>query len=95
MLFEYSFRIFFLLAYVFAAYFMFHWILIYPGFITIEPMFLDVVIWHGHEMVYGFITAVLTGFLLTAVATWTSTPPTKGLLLIILALVCLIYPYIL
>ncbi len=87
MLFESSFRIFFLLACVFAACFMLHWILIYPGFITIESMFLDVVIWHGHEMVYGFITAVLTGFLLTAVATWTSTPLTKGLSLIILALV--------
>ncbi len=86
-LFEYSFRIFFLLACAFAVFFMFSWILIYPGFITIEPLFANAITWHGHEMVYGFITAVLTGFLLTAVATWTSTPPTKGVLLIILAII--------
>lgn len=28
-------------------------------------------IWHGHEMVFGFVIAVIAGFLLTAVGNWT------------------------
>lgn len=27
--------------------------------------------WHGHEMLFGFATAIVVGFLLTAVQTWT------------------------
>ena len=27
--------------------------------------------WHGHEMIFGFTSAILTGFLLTASAKWT------------------------
>ena len=34
--------------------------------------------WHGHEMIYGFAMAVVAGFLLTAVPTWTKTPPVSG-----------------
>ncbi len=29
------------------------------------------VLWHGHEMLFGFITAAVAGFLLTAVPSWT------------------------
>jgi uncharacterized protein involved in response to NO len=28
-------------------------------------------LWHAHEMVYGFISAAIAGFLLTAVPSWT------------------------
>ncbi len=31
-------------------------------------------LWHGHEMVFGYTAAVIAGFLLTAVPTWTETP---------------------
>lgn len=89
MFFEYGFRIFFLLAFSFAAVFMSSWILIYPGLITIQPFFDNVLTWHGHEMIYGFSVAVVAGFLLTAVATWTSTPAIKGKRLIILSLLWL------
>lgn len=34
--------------------------------------------WHIHEMVFGFVGAGLAGFLLTAVPSWTSTPPVTG-----------------
>ena len=34
--------------------------------------------WHGHEMIYGFATPVIVGFLLTAVQTWTGVPGTRG-----------------
>lgn len=34
--------------------------------------------WHAHEMLWAFIATIAVGFLLTASATWTKTPPLKG-----------------
>lgn len=34
--------------------------------------------WHAHEMIFGFALPVVAGFLLTAVATWTGLPGTRG-----------------
>lgn len=34
--------------------------------------------WHAHEMIFGFAMPVVAGFLLTAVATWTGLPGTRG-----------------
>lgn len=34
--------------------------------------------WHSHEMVFGFTTAIIAGFLLTAVPKWTRTDTVKG-----------------
>jgi len=34
--------------------------------------------WHAHEMLFGFISAVLTGFLLTAIPNWTGRLPVCG-----------------
>ncbi|MCP1659154.1 NnrS family protein [Neisseria perflava] len=34
--------------------------------------------WHAHEMIWGYAGLVVVAFLLTAVATWTSQPPTRG-----------------
>ena len=41
-------------------------------------------LWHGHEMLFGFAGAVITGFLLTAVPNWTGTPAMSGTPLILL-----------
>jgi len=35
-------------------------------------------LWHGHEMLFGFIVAAIAGFLLTAVPSWTSSAPFAG-----------------
>ena len=35
-------------------------------------------LWHGHEMVYGFTLAVVAGFLLTAVGNWTGRETATG-----------------
>lgn len=40
--------------------------------------------WHRHEMLFGFATAIIAGFLLTAVPNWTGTPGLRGQPLIIL-----------
>lgn len=37
-----------------------------------------VIIWHGHEMIYGFIAAIAAGFILTAVPNWTGRLPMMG-----------------
>jgi uncharacterized protein involved in response to NO len=34
--------------------------------------------WHAHEMIWGFAGAIIVGFLLTAVATWTGQPAMRG-----------------
>lgn len=36
------------------------------------------VIWHVHEMLFGFMAAIVVGFLLTAVRAWTSRPTPTG-----------------
>jgi uncharacterized protein involved in response to NO len=41
-------------------------------------------LWHGHEMLFGFIGAAIGGFLLTAVPSWTGTRGFAGAPLIVL-----------
>uniref|UniRef100_UPI003340414C NnrS family protein n=1 Tax=Castellaniella defragrans TaxID=75697 RepID=UPI003340414C len=48
------------------------------------------VIWHAHEMLWGFIITIAVGFLLTASATWTGFNPLKGRPLGVLCLLWLI-----
>ncbi len=47
-------------------------------------------IWHGHEMLFGYTTAVIAGFLLTAVRNWTneSTPSGVSLMALTALWVC-------
>ena len=34
--------------------------------------------WHVHEMLYGYLPAVITGFLFTAIPNWTGQLPIQG-----------------
>ncbi|WP_343573316.1 NnrS family protein [Pseudomonas sp.] len=45
--------------------------------------------WHRHEMLFGFASAIIAGFLLTAVQTWTGRPGVSGRPLMILAAIWL------
>lgn len=45
--------------------------------------------WHRHEMLFGFASAIIAGFLLTAVQTWTGRPGVSGRPLLVLAAVWL------
>ena len=47
-------------------------------------------LWHGHEMLFGFIACAIAGFLLTAVPSWTGQKGYAGAPLIALSLVWLI-----
>ncbi len=46
--------------------------------------------WHSHEMLFGFVTAIIAGFLLTAVRNWTGIDTPTGTPLALLALVWLL-----
>lgn len=79
-----GFRPFFLLAAIFAAAAVPLWLLIYQG--VLEPIsYLPPTIWHGHEMVFGFVIAVVAGFLLTASTHWTGWQTASGWKLALLA----------
>ncbi|WP_330447929.1 NnrS family protein (plasmid) [Paracoccus marcusii] len=41
----------------------------------------DPVSWHAHEFLFGYLGAVIAGFLLTAVSNWTGRPPSLAGLL--------------
>jgi uncharacterized protein involved in response to NO len=47
-------------------------------------------LWHGHEMLFGFIIAAIAGFLLTAVPSWTGIRGFAGWPLIVLSLIWLL-----
>jgi len=83
-----GFRPFFLLAAVFAAAMVPLWLLIIGGTVAPRP-YLDPVSWHAHEMLFGFVAAVLAGFLLTAVGNWTKRETAVGAPLAVLALLWL------
>ncbi|MCG5072587.1 NnrS family protein [Paraburkholderia tagetis] len=40
--------------------------------------YLPGMLWHVHEMIFGFAAAIVAGFLLTAVRAWTSVTPAQG-----------------
>ena len=42
------------------------------------PSAFDALAWHRHEMLFGFVGAVIAGFLLTAVPNWTGRLPIAG-----------------
>lgn len=73
-----GFRPFFLSAGIFAALIIPVWILYLYGIIQTNSYGSW---WHGHEMIHGFLAAVLGGFLLTAVQNWTGKPTAQGHLL--------------
>ncbi len=85
-----GFRPFFLLAGIVSIIAMLLWMGFYAGMPTAFPKQLSGALWHGHEMVFGYSMAVITGFLLTAVRNWTRIPTISGKPLLGLALLWLI-----
>jgi len=84
-----GFRPFFLLAALSGCSFVLYWGTYMAGWLTVQMPFQDPVGWHAHEMVYGFCMAVVAGFLLTAVANWTSWAPVRHAHLFVLCLLWL------
>lgn len=76
-LFSYGFRPFFLLGSIYAGLAVLVWIPVFLGELTIVTAFIPRD-WHIHEMLYGFLPAVITGFLFTAIPNWTGRLPLRG-----------------
>ncbi|MCO4793335.1 MAG: NnrS family protein [Bacteriovoracaceae bacterium] len=84
-----GFRPFFLLASLIAVLNPTFWISSFKGYSEISP-FGNPLFWHAHEMIFGFSSALLAGFLLTASSNWTGKEPYKGFtLLFLIVLWCL------
>jgi uncharacterized protein involved in response to NO len=83
-----GFRPFFLAGALWAIVAVMLWLPQYFGELTLETAFqpLD---WHAHEALFGYVAAIVTGFLFTAVPNWTGRLPMQGRPLLLLLLVWL------
>ena len=84
-LFSAGFRPFFLVGALWAALAILIRLPAFAGEYQIPTIF-PPVIWHVHEMVFGYGAAVVAGFLLTAIPNWTGRMPLQGAPLVILLL---------
>jgi uncharacterized protein involved in response to NO len=72
-----GFRPFFLFGALWAAFAIPMWLGVFAGELQL-PIRLSPVVWHVHEMVFGYGSAVVAGFLLTAIPNWTGRMPLQG-----------------
>ena len=84
-LFSYGFRPFFLGAGVWAILSVALWLGSLAGLWALAPGY-GALAWHAHEMLFGYGSAVVAGFLLTAVPNWTGRLPVAGWRLMLLFL---------
>lgn len=84
-LFDLGFRPLYLLAGAYAALAVPLWALQYAGWLPGGN-----ILWHAHEMIFGYAFAVIAGFLLTAVRVWTGRPTPTGA-----ALAAIVAPWLL
>ncbi|PKU24862.1 NnrS family protein [Telmatospirillum siberiense] len=83
-LFRAGFRPFFLAAGIEAVLMVPAWLVIWLGGHDLALSY-PPVLWHAHEMLFGFAMAAVAGFLLTAAPNWTGAPPVRGRALMALA----------
>ena len=79
-LFRLGFRPFYLGAALLACVSVPLWVAAFLGYAS-PPFALAALLWHGHEMVFGFAAGVIIGFLLTGVRAWTGLETPRGPLL--------------
>ena len=74
---SYGFRGFFLAAGLFAVVAIVIWLALLHGYSgLVLPA--NPILWHAHEMFFGFVVAAIAGFMLTAVPMWTGQTPLQG-----------------
>jgi len=83
-----GFRPFYLGAAVFGMLAIPLWIALLLGAVTL-PLPVSPLLWHAHEMLFGFAAAVIVGFLMTAGRAWTGLATPRGGFLAALALLWL------
>ena len=72
-----AFRPFYLLGSLYAPLLALGGIGIFTGVVELGPL-PGRVLWHGHEMLFGFAAAIVIGTLLTALPSWAGTPDIRG-----------------
>lgn len=72
-----GFRAFFALAGLFALVLIALWSSIFEGSLVTDNYY-PITYWHAHEMLFGYSTAVIAGFLLTAIKNWTGLQTVQG-----------------
>lgn len=82
-LFGLAFRPFFLFGACFGSFAVLIWALTLNGSVSL-PLYGGAIFWHIHEMLFGFTSAIIVGFLLTAVQTWTGVQSVNGRYLFVL-----------
>lgn len=86
---SYGFRPFFLGAGLFAIAAMVAWVGALAWGWPVGGDLYGPIAWHGHEMLFGYASAALAGFMLTAIPNWTGRLPVAGPKLALLALLWL------
>jgi NnrS protein len=89
---SYGFRPFFLLGSIYAGAMIPLWLGIFAGDLELPTAFAPRD-WHIHEMLFGYVAAILGGFLLTAVPNWTGRLPLQGTPLAVLVSAWLAGPH--
>lgn len=74
---SYGFRPFFLGAALFTGLAVLFWIALFAGLAESESLYPPRE-WHVHEMLFGYLPALIAGFLLTAMPNWTDRMPLRG-----------------
>jgi uncharacterized protein involved in response to NO len=74
---QYGFRPFFFLAALHAGLAIPLWLAVYLGGVELPGPF-EGLHWHAHEMLFGYLGAVIAGFVLTAIPNWTGRLPLSG-----------------
>lgn len=82
-IFSHGFRPFFLFGAIYAGAMVPLWLAVFAGDVRL-PIAFAPRDWHVHEMLFGYVSAVVAGFLLTAVPNWTGRLPIQGAPLAIL-----------
>ncbi len=85
---SYGFRPFFFFGAIYAGLAILAWLPMFNGELVLSTAF-GPIDWHVHEMLYGYLPAVVTGFLLTAIPNWTGRLPIQGMPLLVLVAVWL------
>lgn len=83
---SFGFRPFFLAGALWAAIAVALWLPMLSGHLDLPSAFTPLE-WHVHELIYGYVPAVVAGFLLTAVPNWTGRLPVTGTPLLVLFLI--------
>lgn len=88
-LWQLGFRSFFLAAAMAGIASLFLWVIQLSGTQILYSSWLNPLLFHIHEMMFGFAATVVVGFILTAVQTWTKRPSLSGLSLMLMTLIWL------